>query len=187
MYKNTRITCLFILGLTCQFSLADETNTPTADTARIRLFGQNGFGVKLYENSSCVGGKSETVSGGIGDAFASFVGAASNKSIGMPATPNSEHPSARNGFLSKAFFREYAITPQQPVTITSSFSSNPGTNNSLECRKLATTFTPEAGKDYEVSLELTPTRCEQVINEIHATTDGVMLEPVPAVKAESCH
>lgn len=170
-----------------QVSLADEATTSTFDTARIRLFGQNGFGVKLYQGSACVGGKSITVSGGIGDTFASFVGVASNKSIGMPATPNSKNFSRGNSFLSKAFFREYAIAPQQPVTITSGFASNPATNSYLECKEIATTFTPEVGKDYEVSLELTPTRCEQVINEIHVTSNGVMLQPVPVVKAESCN
>jgi hypothetical protein len=177
---------VFLAG--CATSPADETTTmsATADTARIRLFGQNGVGVKLYQNRACVGGKSITVSGGLGDAFASFVGTASDKSIGMPATPNSANRSKRNGILSKAFFREYVIASRQPITVTSGFASNPGTNDYVECKRIATTFTPEAGKDYEVTLEITPSLCMQVINEIHTTPDGMTLQPVLRNKAESC-
>jgi hypothetical protein len=176
---------VFLIGCASSSSQVETTNTATDDTARIRLFGQNGFGIKLYQNSACVGGKSITVSGGLGDAFSSFVGTASNKSIGMPATHNTENSSNRNGFFSKAFFREYAIAAGKPVTITSGFASNPGPVYTA-CKRIATTFTPEAGKDYEVTLDITPTHCLQVISEMHTTPDGMTLQRVPAVKADSC-
>ena len=55
------------------------------DTARLRLFGRNGVLVEFYRNSSCIGGPGEktTVSGGVGDAFSSFLGSAKNTAIGM--------------------------------------------------------------------------------------------------------
>jgi hypothetical protein len=156
-----------------------------SDTARIRLFGQNGMGVKYYPNSACYGGESVTVSGGIGDAFSSFLGTASNTSIGMPETPNSGKPSARNGLFSKAFFREYKIAADQPLTLKLDFQSNPGVRYGY-CKTIAGTFVPEAGKDYEISLDIKDGMCVPILNELQSTADGVILQPVPASKAEHC-
>lgn len=166
-------------------SAAEKKDDIKSDSARIRLFGQNGMGVKYYPNSACYGGDSVTVSGGFGDAFSSFLGTASNTGIGMPETPNSGKPSARNGIFSKAFFREYKIAANQPLTIKLDFQSNPGVRYSY-CKTIAGTFMPEAGRDYEISLDIKDGMCVPVLNELQSTSDGVILQPVVATKAERC-
>ncbi|SDX21192.1 hypothetical protein SAMN04515617_10260 [Collimonas sp. OK242] len=186
-----RISFIVVMLAVCStFSHAEESaagkqDDPKSDTARIRLFGQNGMGVKYYPNSACYGGESVTVSGGIGDAFSSFLGTASNTSIGMPETPNSGKPSARNGLFSKAFFREYKIAADQPLTLKLDFQSNPGVRYGY-CKTIAGTFVPEAGKDYEISLDIKDGMCVPILNELQSTADGVILQPVPASKAEHC-
>lgn len=181
---------VFVLALCPIVSNADESamekkDTVNSDSARIRLFGQNGMGVKYYPNSACYGGDSVIVSGGLGDAFSSFLGTASNTSIGMPETPNSGKPSARNGLFSKAFFREYKIVANQPLTIKLDFQSNPGVRYGY-CKTIAGTFLPEAGKDYEISLDIKDGMCVPVMNELQSTTEGLILQPVVATKAERC-
>ncbi|MFJ2990940.1 hypothetical protein ACIPF8_24055 [Collimonas sp. NPDC087041] len=177
-------------------STVDKSNDVKSDFARIRLFGQNGMGVKYYPNSACYGGDSVTVSGGFGDAFSSFLGAASNTSIGMPETPNSGKPGTRNGFFSKAYFREYKIAANQPLTIKLDFQSNPSPSVSFQkgqstgylyCKTLAGTFVPEAGKDYEISLDIKDGMCVPVLNELQTNADGLVLQPVVATKAEHCN
>ncbi|MQR02577.1 hypothetical protein [Glaciimonas soli] len=197
-----RTNFLILMVALCPFlahadeSGVDKNSDVKSDFARIRLFGQNGMGVKYYPNSACYGGDSVTVSGGFGDAFSSFLGVASNTSIGMPETPNSGKPSTRNGYFSKAFFREYKITANQPLTIKLDFQSNPSPSVSflkgqstgyLSCRTHAGTFIPEAGKDYEISLDIKNGMCIPVLNELQTTEDGLILQPVVVSKAERCN
>lgn len=166
-------------------SAVENKDDVKSDFARIRLFGQNGMGVKYYPNSACYGGNSVTVSGGVGDAFSSFLGSVSNTSIGMPETPYSGKPSARNGIFSKTFFREYKISANQPLTIKLDFQSNPGLRYNY-CKTIVGTFVPEAGKDYEISLDIKGGMCVPVLSELQNTADGVILQPVVATKAERC-
>jgi hypothetical protein len=177
---------LVIVALLPVISVANDQAVPVADSARLRLFGQNGVGVNYYRNSACQGGENVRVSGGLGDAFSSFIGTASNQSIGMPDTPNTRNQAARNGILSKAYFREYQIAAGQPITITMSFKSNPG-KRSEYCKTIATTFVPEKGKDYEGALDIVNDSCMQVINELQAGPDGVTLNPVPVALAPACN
>lgn len=144
------------------------------DTARVRLFGQNGVLVEFYQNSSCIGGKAQktTVSGGMGDAFSSFFGSAKNTSIGMKDTPNTQSMSKRDGMLSKAYFREYEIPGNEPLALRMHFRTGPGT--ALVCRNIGGTFTPEAGKDYEIGLSIRPGGCEAVVEEIQQDDAGVV-------------
>ncbi len=144
------------------------------DTARVRLFGQNGVLVEFYQNSNCIGGKGPktSVSGGAADAFSSFFGSAKNTSIGMKDTPNTQSMSKRDGMLSKAYFREYEIPGNQPLALRMHFRTGPGT--ALVCRNIGGTFTPEAGKDYEIGLSIRPGGCEAVVEEIQQDDAGVV-------------
>jgi len=150
---------------------------PTDETARIRLFGQNGIMVKLYRNGAHDKDDVEVVSGGLGSAFASFTRTASNQSIGMPETPNVKNLSKRDGILSKAYFREYVIKAGQPVALSMSFRSNPSGTYAY-CRIIERTFVPEAGKDYEAALDIEPGFCVARINKILIQDGSVVLQPV---------
>jgi hypothetical protein len=167
---------------------APSTETATA-TARVRLFGQNGIMVHFYQNSSCVGGKEPktTVSGGVGDAFGSFLGRAKNTSIGMPETPTTADLGKRDGYFSKAYFREYEIPGNQPMALRMAFQSGGGAPGSKYCRAFGGTFTPEAGKQYEVTLEVAPNECLAVVREIQQNASGpASLRDIPVAAARDC-
>jgi hypothetical protein len=167
---------------------APSTETATA-TARVRLFGQNGILVHFYQNSSCVGGKGPktTVSGGVGDAFGSFLGRAKNTSIGMPETPTTADLGKRDGYFSKAYFREYEIPGNQPMALRMAFQSGGGAPGSKYCRAFGGTFTPEAGKQYEVTLEVAPNECLAVVREIQQNASGpASLRDIPVAAARDC-
>lgn len=139
-----------------------------AGTARIRLFGQNGAMVAFYQNSTCIGGNGPktTVSGGVGDAFASFLGRAKNTSIGMSETPTTTGLANRDGIMSKAYFREYEIPANQPLTLSMHFQNAAGVPGSLYCSTLGGTFTPEGGKEYEATLDFDAKKCTAHVREI---------------------
>jgi hypothetical protein len=187
---SLRLTCA-ILALSCAGVIHAEQTELIADkapTARIRLFGQNAVMVKFYRNSTCHGrGADETkVSGGLGDAFSSFIGTVKNVSIGMKETPNTVNLAKRNGYASKAYFREYELAAGQPLTIAMKFRDMMP-NGSVYCRTIAGTFTPSAGKDYEAALDLGGGGCKAVIREIAAAENGeVSMQDVDVQVAAEC-
>lgn len=158
-------------------------------TARVRLFGQNGTTVDFYQNSSCVGGKAvrNRVSGGVGDAFSSLFGSAKNTSIGMKETPTTQQLSQRDGFASKAYFREYEIPANQPFTVSMFFQSVPK-GMRFECRNLGGTFTPESGKEYEIALKFNSDLCLASVEEIRQDEQGkatlVSVDTAPSAKCD---
>lgn len=168
-------------------AVAQDAAASRPGTARIRLFGQNGVLVDFYQNSSCVGGDAQKtrVSGGVGDAFSSLFGRAKNSSIGMKDTPNTQNLSKRDGLASKAYFREYEIPGNQPLSLRMAFQSGPGVG--VRCSNLGGTFTPEAGKDYEVALDFRPGQCVAVVQEIRQDEEGkVTMQDVKTVPTADC-
>jgi hypothetical protein len=166
---------------------SNEAATPAP--ARVRLFGQNGLMVHFYQNSSCMGGKGPktTVSGGVGDAFGSMFGRAKNTSIGMPETPTTANLGKRDGYFSKAYFREYEIAGNQPMALRMAYQSAAGAPGSKYCRTFGGTFTPEAGKQYEVSLEVSPNQCLAVVREIEESAQGAAsLRDVAVAPTKDC-
>lgn len=189
---RARLACLASLSMlsfaTAGVSLAREAGNPTpaasatpASTAqeagtgkaRIRLFGQNGTTVDFFQNSTCVGSSAARtrVSGGVGDTFSSFLGSVKNTSIGIKETPTTQALSQRDGFVSKAYFREYEIAAGQPLTVSMFFQSVP-TGSHFKCRNLGGTFTPEAGKDYEIALKFRSDQCLASVQEIRQDEQG---------------
>ncbi|WP_317203031.1 hypothetical protein [Janthinobacterium sp.] len=170
------------LAAASQQAVADQ-----AGTSRIRLFGQNGVKVDVYKNSSCVGGgaTSISVSGGLGDAFSSFLGSPSNVRLGIKDTPNTLNSSKRNGILSTAYFREYEVASDQALTIAASFRSSPS-RKYLACDVVSATFTPQAGKDYEAAFDIRSDQCELVINEVQENDKEIVLRDVEAALASRC-
>lgn len=202
--------CLTMLVVFSTAAFSDDQPALEKNTARIRLFGQNAVMVKYYPNSKCAKGDSVAVSGGLGDAFSSFLGTVKSQSIGIPETPNTKNMAARDGVLSKAYFREYEIVAGQPMTIAMGFreaqaappavlpvsaASGDRTANmaapsgAIYCRTIATTFVPEKGKDYEAALDIRSSEgvCVQTIHEVNNTPGGVVLTPVAVARAEICN
>lgn len=162
---------------------------PEGGNARVRLFGQNGVTVRFYEDSACFGGhaKETQVSGGMKDAFSSFLGRVDNTSIGMPATPTTLGIKQRDGAFSKAYFKEYQLAAGRPLTVWMHFQSNPGPAYTA-CGAIGGTFTPAAGKDYEVTLDLADGQCLATVREIGAAADGsVQLARVQVAPAAECN
>jgi hypothetical protein len=194
-----RSACALLLGLSAlSGAAAQEAATAAAasaaaaapaTTARVRLFGQNGVMVRFYQNSSCIGGKGPdtTVSGGAGDAFGSFLGRARNTSIGMAETPTTANLGKRDGYFSKAYFREYEIPGNQPMTLRMAFQSAAGAPGSIYCPRLGGTFTPEAGKQYEVTMEAASNQCLAVVREIQESASGpANLRDIPVAATRDC-
>lgn len=168
--------------------IVSAIDAPSRATARLRLFGQNGITVRFYENSACFGGQArETqVSGGVGDTFSSFFGSVKNSSVGMRETPNTVAIKHRDGPFSKAYFREYAIGAGRPLTVWMRYQGNPGSVFAT-CGAIGGTFTPEAGKDYEASLDMANGHCLAVIHEVADAADGsAQLRDVSVSPTEAC-
>jgi hypothetical protein len=192
-----RSTCLLVFLFTATNSAMSQeigTNTPQLaanqegvirETARLRAFGQNGVSVEFYQNSVCVGGNAQKtkVSGGAGDAFSSFIGTIKNTSLGMKETPNTENLSKRGGIASKAYFREYEIRANQPVSLSMHF----GDMNGGSCGSIGGTFTPETGKDYEIALNWRANYCLVSVQEIQQDEQGkVTMQDVPTTPTSKC-
>ena len=165
------------------------TTEAASGTTRVRLFGQNGVLVAFYQNSTCIGGNGPktTVSGGMGDAFSSFLGRAKNTSIGMAETPTTSGLAKRDGILSKAYFRDSEIPGNQPVPLQMHFQSAAGVPGSLYCANLGGTFTPESGKEYEVMLNTHPSKCTAVVHEIQKNEQGpATLRAIDIIPTQKC-
>ena len=179
MKKHT----LIALALT-----ALSTNAfPDSDSAKIRIFGQNGASAKLYAGQSCTSGKSIKVSGSIGQAFGSFVGASKNESIGIPETATTQNLSDKNGILSKAYYKEYEIPANQPSTVSlrfqdvSHFYKANGvqySRRSPSCRG-DVSFTAKPHANYEVGFSWGDDKCNLTINEVTATGTNQVAQTTP--------
>jgi len=175
-----------------------ESSSNDSSKSRLRLFGQNGAKVVLYRNSSCIKSsldkEDETVSGGLSSAFSSFIGTVSNTSIGIPETDTTRHLNKKDGLLSKAYFREYEISANQPITLVmgfqdvSSFYNANGvtySKTSPSC-KGAIQFVPYAGADYEAAFSWSERGCELGINRVSQEDSVTTLKPVKASLAFAC-
>ena len=155
-----------ILLSACAGQSARETSChDPANSARIRLFGQNQKpGIMIVGRDCATGeaGQEINVGGGFGDAFRSFTRSAANEGLGIPETDTTRQLSQRDGLLSNAFYREFVIPAGKSVHVRAAFiglttSMTTTTANrryrttyrqpSYETR--AVSFIPEAGKDYE--------------------------------------
>ncbi|MDW5418979.1 hypothetical protein R6242_20615 [Iodobacter sp. CM08] len=170
----------------------------TTAKSRIRVFGQNGAGARIYPGLSCVksawSSDGIVVSGGMGQAFSSFVGMASNLSLGMAETESSRNLSSKDGVLSKAYYQEHEIAADQPASLAlsfndvSSFYIANGVSFSTVSRRCGgnVTFTPQAGIDYEVGFTWVGKKCSIIINQIMSQDGNVELHPVPQTVAPAC-
>jgi hypothetical protein len=100
----------------------------------------------------------------------------------MPETTNTKQIAKRNSFFSKAFFKEYEVEAGKPITVLANYQDVTG----WQCSSaIAYSFVPEAGKDYEGSLDV-DRQCRLVIKEIRQVNDQTTLEPVETKDAPKC-
>ncbi|MDO5059444.1 MAG: hypothetical protein Q4D82_05810 [Neisseria sp.] len=133
-----------------------------AKQARVRLYGQNQQPTFMLSGIDCAAGhkgRKDSVGASIGDAFGSLSGASKSHSLGMAETEASRNIGQRNGILSKAVFREFAVEAGKPANVRSAFNglttsyttaTHRVTHTQASCRSREASFVPKAGKDYEV-------------------------------------
>lgn len=167
--KVAGVLLLLVAGQANAQSPSDE-----APASRLRLFGQNGVGMVLYTNTTCTAEYAQKIraSGSLGSAFGSMLGKVKNESLGIAETDTSRGLKQRGMILSKAYFKEYPLVPGQPVVVEAGMGSPTG----WRCdRLISSVFTPEAGKDYEVALDVDFSGgvCTLKVNQVAA--DGTLL------------
>jgi hypothetical protein len=109
-----------------------------------------------------------------------------NLSLGMPETPNLINLDQRDGFLSKAFYREYAVDAGRPLTIQGSEAQTPGGRYSYSCGPIAGSFVPHSGKDYEVAFNYSNQFCRIDVAEIDSSEGDIKMSPLLLVPAAKC-
>lgn len=160
-----------------------------SNSARIRLFGQNGkpsfMIVEVSERKTI----EVTVGGSAGDAFSSFLGTTKNESIGISETENTKNIQQRGSLLSKVFYREFVIPAGRKLQVRNAFIElghfyhRPGgsiamVKNSVSCSSQIVSFVPEAGKDYEVGSYRNGRQCSVMVFEIHNQQGRVLSSPI---------
>lgn len=158
-----------------------QTEYNPKEQARIRLYGQNGKPTLMRYSHNGQETKIN-VGGGMGDAFSSFVGTASNQSMGIPATRISSNVGSQNGILAKAFYKEFAVPSSSTLQIKNNligmanFSpSGRAVSYAPSCSSKEFSFQPEAGKDYEVASVVNSQGCAVVVFEVHSNGE---IQPV---------
>jgi hypothetical protein len=190
---------LFAFALVAAFSGCVTTELPEAsqhydpnDSARIRLFGQNGrpsiMVVQIGQGADARSVK-VNVGGGLGDAFGSLLLMSKNKSIGIAETESTRNLASRDGILSKAFYREFVIPAGKQVEVNNAFIgmsnviSDPVTGRTVShqwqrnCISDTVFFTPHAGKDYEVGF-INGKTCTAAVFEVQTIEGEVTLVPI---------
>lgn len=138
--------------------------------------------------------ESEHVSGSLGGAFSSFLGAASNTSLGIAETDTSRNLSQKSGLFSKAYFREYDLPPGKPSSMRMGYQNVAGfyKHNGMQIShgggscSGAISFVPVAGEDYEAGFVRTDSGCGLSINRIVVKYGMTELVPVPITPAPDC-
>ena len=164
--------------------------------ARVRFFGQAAIAITLYKNQACVGGKGIQVSKtNLGALF----GNSKSISLGMPETPNVTNLKSRDGILFAAFYREYAVRAGEPITIAAQYYETTGDSRmtlgnvvythpgiSRGCKKIDGSFTPEAGKDYELTVDIGSPTCQFTLTQVDVKDAAVQLTPVALAESRKC-
>lgn len=130
--------------------------------ARIRIYGQNQKPSTVEAGIDCSAGQKGqkfSTGGSLGEAFGSLTGTVKSQSIGIAPTANSKQLGERNGILSRAFFREFAIPAGKTANVQTFYVGLTNVNETPtrvtimregSCQSKKGSFVPQAGKDYEV-------------------------------------
>lgn len=149
--------------------------------ARIRLFGPYGNPtIKHYVGKTCEDWRStmgKKIHHRVNNGLPRRI---KNISLDMPITKRSDSASNDKGIMFRDSFKEYAIDAGQPVTLDGSVSVQLD-NYSSACR-VAVSFTPIAGKDYEAYYIENNKSCTIAIREIQNDVDENNLAKTTEVK-----
>lgn len=168
--------------LSSNFAWADEPAEAKGGAARVRFFGQAAIAIKFFKNQSCYGRKGIQVSKtNLGALF----GSTKSITLGMPETPTVADLKSRDGILFSAFYREYAVRADEPLTIWAAYAESTG-RKMYSCDSFGAVLTPQAGKDYEVTVDLGNNKCVFKINRIEAAGAAVQLQPAAFAEAQKC-
>lgn len=191
--KASQAAGMFLLSFACIGASSAQDSAPPAKAAaqapvagkaRLRVFGQNGVNIHLYQNSVCIGKGTKMTVGGLGKAFSSLFGQTKNTTIGMKETPNSRNIAKRDMLGSKAYFQEFELAANEPVSVSMHFQS---VGLSAGCKQVGGTFIPVAGKEYELAMDVTRTQCVAVVQEIVENSQGeVVMQDADTVRTTEC-
>lgn len=175
-------TCLYSIATAVALSGCAATGLGKAEMnpakeARIRVFNQNGIGVRLNPNRACYA--SETLFG-LGDpaiqaSSGGWSAMGSNRVVGMPRAADTPEK-----------FHEYVVNANEPMTIETIYRLGGTATGSLRCGSLAGTFTPAPGADYEGYLYFEGQYCKLAIRQLVAAGDAVTTKPVRYTAAPKC-
>ncbi|WP_157050590.1 hypothetical protein [Herbaspirillum rhizosphaerae] len=180
--KRLSLLIAMCLSTSGHLAQAEEKSVPQDGHARVRFFGQAAISISFYPEKACYGGKGvQTSRSGFGGLF----GNKKNVSIGIPETPDVRNLQDRDGVLSKAFYREYSVNADKPLTITAAMAQTTG-RHTYSCDRIGVSFIPGNGKDYEVSFNYDDDTCQIDVAQIETAEAVVRLQPVELSPAEKC-
>lgn len=149
-YLFLSITLLLLSGCSTATTKIQPSEYDAKNSARLRVFGNNGIGMVVYQNiNGCpyAADNGLRVSGKMQQSLNAFLSQQDNLSIGMPISDRVKNP--YQSIFGNDFYTE-SIIPAKPITIQSTFTSA----DQSYCKPITVTFFPEAGKDYETVLNI---------------------------------
>ena len=147
---------MLLLTLTgCMTAVDSSRINAQSSTAKIRVYQQ--ADVMLYPGEHCYGSKSPRAIRASKTGFSIF---GTRKRVGMPVT--GDIPGAYN---------EYVIDAGKPLTVMLKLAFESGGVNSI-CGPLGSTFFPQAGKHYDVTMRNSAEQCMVQIRELHEISTG---------------
>lgn len=165
---------------------------PTARAARkarvhtrIRIIDDALVDVSFYRNRTCPDGDGVIASSNTSRQTGMFRSKAA-VSIGIPETPGLEAMKARMGpFLSKGLYREFALTPGQPVALQAGYAAGRRPEGFV-CPFPTFSFVPEQGNDYEVSTEVADGYCRVRLGRIDMSEGKANVVPMVLNATTNC-
>ncbi len=157
---------------------------PTTD-ARIRLYGPYGDSlIKHYSDESCEQWRNSAGAKAHHKINNGLPRKVKNLSAGIPSTSRSQSAMQDTGVVFRDSFKEYVVAANKPVVLD---ASNPIQTNtySTSCR-IAVSFVPKAGQDYEASYHEKNGQCTIQIYEIRPTDKNTLATTHLINQVKSC-
>lgn len=171
MHQYKSIMGILLLTLSGCMTAADSSRiNGQPGTAKIRVYQQ--ADVMLYPGEFCYGSKSPRAIRASETGFSIF---GSSKRVGMPVT--GDIPGAYN---------EYVIEAGKPLTVMLKLVFESGGVKSI-CGPLGSTFFPQAGINYDVTMLNSAEKCMVQVREMYETSPGkAVAQMTPASPSFYC-
>lgn len=181
-YLFLSITLLLLSGCSTATTKIQPSEYDAKNSARLRVFGNNGIGMVVYQNINGCPYEADNglrVSGKMQQSLNAFLSQQDNLSIGMPISDRVKNP--YQSIFGNDFYTE-SIIPAKPITIQSTFTSA----DQSYCKPITVTFFPEAGKDYETVLNINNIDCYCQLKILRIDNDGNSFEDVKISHHPQC-